>query len=945
MPRPEDGSSVEFGRFRVDRRARQLLVDGQPVELGGRAFDTLLVLIDGRGQVLSKDELLRRVWPDRVVEENNLEIQISALRKALGSDRDLIRTVARRGYQFTGDVGVPAAPLAAAVPSPAAALPVPVSELIGRRTEIDEVTTLLKGHRLVTLTGAGGIGKTRLALEVAHRLVRAFPGGVFLADLAPLTAGDRVAITVAATLNLPMVADGVLPERIGAAIGGRRLLLVLDNCEHVVESAASVAQGLLASSPSAVLLTTSREPLRVDGEHVYRVPPLAMPPEHADVDDVLRHDAVRLFITRAAAAEPTFAADPLVVSAIAAICRRLDGMPLAIELAAARVPSLGAVGVAARLDDRFTLLTSGNRAALPRQQTLRATLDWSYELLSEQERIVLRRLAVFAGAFTIDAATDVASGLGVSPADVVDTLADLVLKSLVSVDLKGPTQYRLLDTMRAYALEKLVETGEFDRFARRHAEYYIAASPGEERVWDVTSPADSFRVHGQHIENIRVALDWAFSASGDAAVGVALTAAAVPMWTHLALVAECRARVERAIRHLDRDVSADPRRDVRLFLALGITALHTRDIGRPDMLAALTKALELADGLDDIEYRLRALFGLYMYRLTIADYRGALALAENLRAGGARTGDPTDALLGDRFLGAVLHILGDQPAAARLFAPLLNADFAATRRLHIVRYQWDQRVVTHCFYARTRWVQGFADEAMRITRQIVDYAQAEDDVLSLLYAVGHAACPLAIYGGDFVTAERYVKLIRDEATPRGLDAWSMWAQALEGVVLVKRGEADTGYRLLHAALNELPEGSFYLNRTLLRATLAAGLSARGQPGEGLAIIDDALARAERTEEGWGLAEVLRMKGELVLLGGAPKAATDAEGCFQQALEVAQRQGALAWELRAAISLAQLYRRQGRATHARQALTPVYRRFTEGFEMPDLLTAKRLLTTP
>jgi predicted ATPase/DNA-binding winged helix-turn-helix (wHTH) protein len=702
-------SSIEFGRFRLDRRARQLLADGQPVELGGRAFDTLSILVDARGLVVSKDELLRRVWPDRVVEENNLEIQISTLRKILGADRDLIRTVARRGYQFTGDVRVPAAGAPAAARPSAATLPVPVSELIGREAEIHEVMSLLTTHRLVTLTGTGGIGKTRLGLEVARRLVRAFAEGVVLADLAPLTAGDGVARTVAATLNLPLVADAVSPERIGAAIGARRVLLVLDNCEHVVEAAARVAQGMLSSSPSVVLLTTSREPLRVDGEHVYRVPPLAMPPEHAKVDEVLRHDAVRLFITRALAAEPAFVADPGVV---AAICRRLDGMPLAIELAAARVPSLGAAGIAARLDDRFTLLTSGNRAALPRQQTLRATLDWSYELLSEQERIVLRRLAVFAGAFTIDAATDVASGLGLSPADVVDTLADLVSKSLVSADFHGLTQYRLQETMRAYALEKLVGTGEFDRFARRHAEYYIAGCPGDEVASAASPPADWLRVYGQHIDNVRVALDWAFSATGDAAVGVALTAAAVPMWTRLALVGECRARVEHAIQRLERDVPADAARDVRLYLALGTTAIHTLDIGSPAMIAALTKALELAEGLDDIEYRLRALFGLYLYRLTMGDYRSALALGESLRAGAARTADPTDALLGERFVGTVLHMLGDQHGAAQRFEPLLDADFTAARRLHIIRYQWDQRVVIHCLYARIRWLQGFFEQAM-----------------------------------------------------------------------------------------------------------------------------------------------------------------------------------------------------------------------------------------
>jgi predicted ATPase len=280
--------------------------------------------------------------------------------------------------------------------------------LVGREVEIGEVIALVTHHRLVTLSGPGGIGKTRLGLEVARRLLPTFPDGVFLAELAPLATSDLVPVTVAAVLGVTVTGASGSPERIGAAIGPKRLLLLLDNCEHLIEAAARVAEAMLRASPGVAVLSTSREPLRADGEHVYRVPPLATPSEDASLDDVLQHDAVGLFVARAHAAEARFVPDHRAATTIAAICRRLDGIPLAIELAAARVPALGTPGVAAHLDDRFALLTGGNRTALPRQQTLRATFDWSYELLSERERTVLRRLAVFAGSFTLEAAMDVA---------------------------------------------------------------------------------------------------------------------------------------------------------------------------------------------------------------------------------------------------------------------------------------------------------------------------------------------------------------------------------------------------------------------------------------------------------------------------------------------------------------------------------------------------------
>src|SRR5580704_10740990 len=415
----ETPAIVEFGHFRVVPRRRELLADDRPIHLGGRTFDVLMALIEGQGAVVAKDTLMERVWPNRIVEENSLHFQISALRDALGAERSLIRTISGRGYQFTGEIRtVAASPHAqvmtntvapvAAPPRPTN-LPEPVSELIGRDVEVEEVLRLTATHRLVTLTGAGGIGKTRLGLEVARRLLPEFADGIWIIELAPLSDPDLVPATVAMELGLDLADNVVSPERIANALAAKQLLLVLDNCEHLVGAAASMAEAVVRASPAARVMATSREPLRAEGECLYRVPPLAVPTEGSqDVEDPLRYGAVRLFVARARAAEPHFSADEPAVAAIAAICRHLDGIPLAIELAAARTTALGVEELTARLDDCLHLLTGGRRTALPRHQTLRATLDWSYDLLPELERVVLRRLAIFAGGFTLQAASTIA---------------------------------------------------------------------------------------------------------------------------------------------------------------------------------------------------------------------------------------------------------------------------------------------------------------------------------------------------------------------------------------------------------------------------------------------------------------------------------------------------------------------------------------------------------
>src|ERR1700720_4735421 len=366
-------AAIEFGRFRVLPHRRELLADGRRLELGGRAFDVLMALIEASGAVVSKDALMKRVWPDRIVEENSLQSQISALRRTFAAERDLIRTIAGRGYQFTGvtrtvsawpDVQASAGmPQPMPTPSrPPTNLPGPVSELIGRDAELDAILGLSAAHRLVTLAGAGGIGKTRLGIEVARHLLPKFADGVWAIELAPLSDPELVPVTVATALGLELASGTASPLSVANALGSKQIMLVLDNCEHVVDAAARMAESLLRANPAARVIAPSRELLRVEGEWVYPVPPLAVPAEGSpDSEDPLRYGAVRLFIERVRAAAPHFSSDARLAAAIAGICRRLDGIPLAIELAAARVATLGIEGLAARLGDRFRLLAGGYR--------------------------------------------------------------------------------------------------------------------------------------------------------------------------------------------------------------------------------------------------------------------------------------------------------------------------------------------------------------------------------------------------------------------------------------------------------------------------------------------------------------------------------------------------------------------------------------------------------
>jgi predicted ATPase/DNA-binding winged helix-turn-helix (wHTH) protein len=445
-----------FGRIDVRPAERQVLIEGQPTSIGARALDVLLALIERRGRVVTKDELLDIAWPGVVVEANNLEVQISAIRKHLGPRA--IATIPNRGYQFT------LAPEAEAVPASAAAcrhnLPCAITSFVGRRRERAELECLLGRSRLVTLVGMGGVGKTRLALQLGIETVGCYADGTWCVELAGLGHGECVADAMAAALGVEPDSHRTPVEALLKHLHGRKLLLILDNCEHLLHSCVPLARHLLERVPGLSIVATSREAFRIMGEVVFPVPRLTLPGASGDDESRLPTcDAVQLFADRARAASPSFAITPANVDTVGELCRRLDGIPLALELAAARMRTLSIDAMAARLDERFRLLKVDAPSAAPRHQALRACLDWSHDLLTEHERVVLRRLAMFVGSFTIDAAEAVLAGNRVAAPEVVDLLVNLVEKSMVEHDARTD-RYALLDTVRQYALERAAESGD-----------------------------------------------------------------------------------------------------------------------------------------------------------------------------------------------------------------------------------------------------------------------------------------------------------------------------------------------------------------------------------------------------------------------------------------------------------------------------------------------------
>ncbi|MBV8652280.1 MAG: hypothetical protein JO255_12490, partial [Alphaproteobacteria bacterium] len=654
----------------------------------------------------------------------------------------------------------------------------------------------------------------------------------------------------------------------------------------------------------------------------------------------LAFPSVQLFVEHAAATLDGFEVDDAEAPIVADICRKLEGMPLAIELAATRVDAFGVRQLSTLLDDRMRLLKYGKRTAQQRHQTLSAALDWSYEFLPEDERALLRRLSVFSGAFTLDSARAVAA---VANVDLAEGIANLVAKSLIAADIRGEiVRYRLLDTTRAYALQKLTDAGEFAEAAKRHAEHVKAVFEQANVAWDSLSTVDWLARYAPYIDDVRAALDWAHSPAGDPITGTALAATAIPLWLEMWLLDECRVRAEQALRIVERDGSKGDDQRMRLYAAVALSQAYAAPSVR-DTRATWVAALQIAQALNDTEYQLRALWGVWCTHVNRGEFKESLVVATQFSQLAAAKSDSNDQLVGDRMTGAALHFLGDQQRARTHIERMLAFYAPPTSRSNMIRFQFDQRVTAQTYLARILWLQGEADRAARISKSNIEDARAAKQPQSLCSALAGAAVPIAFSTGDIETAERCITVLLDLTAREALEIWHAHAVCYEGQLLLRRGEVGRGLGKLRAGIDRLTNAEFNQYIVALLGLLAQGLAIIDDISRALAVIDDALARSERDEAKWYYPELLRIKGSVLLRRDALADSELAQEQFLSSLKVARQQSALAWELRTSISLARLWRTQGQAGEAHAILRSVCDRFTEGHNTPDLRNAASLLS--
>jgi predicted ATPase/DNA-binding winged helix-turn-helix (wHTH) protein len=822
---------MSFGPFRLVPSERLLTKEGTPVVLGARALDILIALVSRPNQVVGKKDLMALVWPDVIVEEDSLRFHIAGLRKALGDGKDgarYIATLAGRGYCFVAPISRSSNAALQALPFafPPTNLPSRVIRMVGRDEDVLKLSAQLTAARFVTIVGTGGVGKTTVAIAVGHHLLEAFAGAALFIDLGMLSDPDLVATAAASMLGLSVQSDDATPSII-AFLRDKRILLILDTCEHLIEAVARLASRIFEDALHVHILATSREALQVKGEHVYKLDPLDCPPDDAGLTAAVAQTfpAAQLFVERAVASGARLDFKDADVAPLVSICRKLDGVALAIELAAKRVESYGLQQTAALLDHRLTLLWPGSRTAPPRQRTLHAMLDWSYGLLSETERVVFRRLAIFVGHFTLDAALAVVTSATVNQSDVFSAIDSLVAKSLVATRPIGAMmRYRLLDTTRAYALETSVGDAEFADLAVRHATYYRRWLEQAAAEWATSSSGEERAQHYAALNNVRAALEWCFGANGSTEVGIGLAAAAAPVFLAMSLLQECHRWSERGILALNGGTRASFE-EMHLQAGLGISSMHMH--GATDVAqAALNRSLVIAEHSRDVLNQAGLLGMLHMFHFRCGDFTTALQYATRCREIAATIEDPAVAALAHSILGRSLHLMGEL-RRARVELEAVARQWSRTQRTTIY-LSYDRHYRAGIALARTLWLQGHPAQAVEHARRVIENAERLDHPASLAVVLAWAAS-VFIWTGDLESAESYVDASIAHAESYSLGPLAAVGWARKGELIIRSGDAEKGVETLRASLEKIHILRYELITTEFDVSLAQGISATGRP--------------------------------------------------------------------------------------------------------------------
>lgn len=871
-------SLLQFDEYEIDIEQRRLTERGKPLRLGGRAFDILSALVTRAGEVISKEELINLVWPTTTVDEGSLRVHLVSLRKTLGDRaKHYIETIPGRGYLFAGNVRPLARseevrePDIAFVPDLMSALPRIPRKLVGRDDFIASTLELLKTARLLTIAGPGGIGKTSVAVVCAHALSAS--RRIVFVDLAAVADGEKLLPSLASQLGLNTFGEDIMPG-ILAELSKTQTLLLFDSCERIVDAAANTAEALLRASPSTQVLATSREALRASMERVRQLSPLEYPKDGLAAPDPREYPGVELFVSLVALAGDNIdltGAESLELAAD--IVRRLDGIPLAIELAAARSFDMDLATLHRSVADPIAVLRRGRRTAPPRQHTLRATIDWSYSTLSDNERELLQRLSVFAGTFSPEAAMTVA-GREEHAEDFHEAFDGLFLKSLLVVTQQGGT-FRLLGSTRDYAREKLTQAEFAASCFHAHAVYCLDRTRIAERDWPTADPAKWRSLNTDLVHDLRAALLWAFSDGGDEDLGIQLTAASDTIWVQFGLIAEQLAVAERALRSFEELAVANTALEMRLRMSFGSALYHTKSIERnADVIAEYYKVLDLAVAGKNSTKLMRAIVGITAIQTSNGDYQGAIDLVNGFD-------DDLDTIAPQarsRLLNHNYHYVGDFNKAME------HAWIALSSRCDSVGSQpnsgssFDPRISTLCTVVKTHWIQGRYSAARTALNDTLDETIARDHAISSCLFLAASACPTAFGLGDADLGIRLLHILREVSAKNSLLRWRDWGSGYEKVLAALRTDDRAEFELAVIGMKGAP----FENSIVMAGRLA----------------DDATLQRICPAGSWCGSEALRLRGELAM----QRSPAQGRELLVAAYDLAVSQAGTTFELRSATSI-------------------------------------------
>ncbi len=944
--------SFSFGPFRLYPSKRILQKNGKIVSLGSRAFDMLVAMVERRGNVLTPEELIVIAWPGLTVEDSNVRVQIANLRRTLGRGHDgasYIANVAGRGYCFAASatriepvVDDPSATSSESQVTPPASradesnqtagsasnLPPALAGAIGREACVTELVQVVNERRLVTVVGAAGAGKTTLAILVAHA-IESFAGSTLFVDLSLVGSDEMVAEAVASAIGYIPPA-GELLQGLLDVLSERRVLIVLDNCEHVIAAAASLSQQIVKGTPRVSFLNTSREALRVREEFVYHLRPLAFPAHNGRLTpkQALVWPAIQLFMERAMEGGARGTLSDEEAGTVASLCRRLDGNPHAIGLVASRVGAYGIQGVADLFAGQFALQWQGRRDDAARHQTVEALIDWSYNLLSERDRLVLQRLSVFSGDFPVEAAIAVVSDEVVDAFQVREAVGHLVDKSLVAFSAEsGEAHLRLLETTKAYATARLTRLPDGEQFARRHALHYAeqlrAISEGH-----FASSASGASLRALDIANVRAAIEWAFSAGREKTLATKMWCLAAPLFLELGLVRECKRTCVRSLEELP-DEFQSTATELRLLKSTAMTCFAGADYGAV-MKRVLERGLALSRQLGDNESTFHFLTGLHLQTITNGEFQNSVLTCEQYSSLAITSGGPAEAVIAGWMTGSSLHYTGDLIGADAQFAT--SAQLVAQQRMRPLHYfEMMEEIIAGINSARVKWALGMQSQALPLALDVIRAGHSMPGTLAMRVTL---CFHILLSHGLYEQSKELIEDLENLSIDYNTSVRRQVINVNKGFLFHQLGQNEVAIDHLQQCLAMLPPPKMSVVRTDALQTLAEAHLLSGNAAAALDAINEAIDLSEATNGKFNFPDLLRTKAEVLLsLPDVDKG--EIEAALLAAENGARKQGSLIWELRVARTVASVETSQGKKKEAKETLERVYSRFTEGFDTNDL----------